>query len=176
MSLIRMVGIALALGVPVWTSAWAGIPSASEGCVAGLIETTPSSDFTVLEEGAVVRHITTGLEWRRCAEGMNWTGTACEGEVRRMTWYEALQHADGQGHWRVPNIKELRSIVEYCRQWPSINEQVFPELWPYTHWTASPYRDRSVLGVDFGHGVDLRLVKDHQDHLAVIRLVRGGYR
>ncbi len=103
---------------------------------------TPSTDFTVVGDG-VVRHESTGLEWRRCPEGMTWNETdgSCDGEADQLDWQAALQHADGIDGWRLPNIKELASIHELCRIGPSINRQVFPGIGSQPHWSASPYHD-----------------------------------
>jgi len=123
------------------TNAIADIPSAANECVSGLVETTPSSDFTALEGGAVVRHEPTGLEWRRCAEGMDWTGAGCTGDAGIWRWQEALQYADEVSGWRLPNIKELQSIIELCRRHPAVNQQVFSDL-PLSviqlFWSSTP--------------------------------------
>ena len=122
------------------TSATADIPSAADACLSDLVETTPSGDFTVLGNGEMVRHEPTGLEWRRCVEGMSWTGTGCAGTASTWTWHGALQHADAVSGWRLPNINELRSIVERCKAGPAVNEQVFPGTPSVpAFWSASPY-------------------------------------
>ena len=116
---------------------WADIPSARSDCLSGKSETTPSSDFTEIENGSVVRHETTGLEWRRCSEGMIWSGSYCSGNAQSYVWKDALQHADNLTGWRLPDIDELRSIVEHCRVGPTINQQVFPNTPTSGFWSAS---------------------------------------
>ena len=161
------------LAMPAQSLLAADIPSASSECVAGTIETTPSSDFTLLEGGTVVRHETTGLEWHRCPEGMAWSGGSCTGTASAMTWHAALTHADGVSGWRLPNVKELRSIVERCRISPAINQQVFPDTPSSSFWSASPSAGNSGLAwrVFFANG------NDHWDYKSYsyrVRLVRGG--
>ena len=173
MYLIRSRGALMALCVLAWSSAQAEIPSASGACRAGTLETTPSSHFTVLEGGAVVRHETTGLEWRRCAEGMSWSGSGCMGTAISKTWSGALQHAHAESGWRLPNINELRSIVERCRINPAINQQVFPNTLSSRFWSASPAAGHSDIawyvafynGHASGHG---------RSFSYRVRLVRGG--
>ena len=161
------------LAMPAQSLLAADIPSASSDCVAGTIETTPSSDFTLLEGGTVVRHDTTGLEWRRCPEGMTWSGGSCTGTASTMTWQAALQHADGVSGWRLPNVKELRSIVERCRINPAINQQVFPDTPSSNFWSASPSAGASGYAwrVSFSAGGGDWRDKSHNYR---VRLVRGG--
>ena len=155
------------------TSATADIPSAANECVFDLVETTPSGDFTTLEAGAVVRHETTRLEWRRCAEGMSWTGTECTGSANAWTWQGALQQEDAVSGWRLPNINELRSIVERCRTEPAVNQQVFPDTPLSTFWSASPYAGNAASAwvCSFDGGRDGWAGKSATFS---VRLVRGG--
>ena len=166
--------LALLACVPLMVSiAVADIPSASDDCEADLVERTPSSDFTPLEDGDVVRHEPTGLEWRRCPEGMDWNGSGCDGFASSMNWQEALQYADDVDGWRLPNINELRSIVERCRRSPAINQQVFPDTPTSSFCSASPYAGASghAWHVSFGSGNHNWNRKSLNYR---VRLVRGG--
>jgi hypothetical protein len=158
------------LAMPTWAD---DIPSASGDCVAGILETTPSSGYTLMESGAVVRHEVTGLEWRRCPEGMIWSGSSCVGSATAMTWQEALQHADGVSGWRLPNVKELGSIVERCRVRPAINQQAFPNTPWGAFLSASPSAGASdsAWGVNFDSGND---GLGRKSSVSIVRLVRGG--
>lgn len=115
-----------------------------------ILSTTPGDDFEVHADGAVT-HIATGLMWMRCALGQTWTGSTCSGEGGEYNWAEvheavvALNAAGGfagYDDWRLPNIKELASIVEE-RCWdPAINETVFPNTpagdWTSAAWSSTP--------------------------------------
>lgn len=153
-------------------SAIAGIPSAANECFSDLVETTPSSDFTTLDGGAVVRHRLTGLEWRRCPEGMDWTGTNCSGLPGLYSWQGALLRADLASGWRLPNVNEFRSIVERCRRNPAVNPQVFPDTPWSGFWSASPWPGFTggAWDVGFGSGGDGWSAKHLERH---VRLVRG---
>ena len=136
--------------------------------------TTPSSDFTVMGNGSVVRHETTGLEWQRCAVGQTWDGSTCTGSASSRTWQGALDVAAAAGDgWRLPNVNELRSIVEECRIIPAINRVVFPNSPSSYFWSASPYAgySGSAWGVHFSSGSDSRSSKSNNNR---VRLVRGG--
>lgn len=154
--------------------AWADIISATSNCASRTPETTPSSDFIALEGGAIVRHKVTGLEWRRCPEGMNWTGAGCGGTAATMTWQGALRQADNQAGWRLPNIKELRSIIEWCRVEPAINMQVFPDTPDSEFWSASPYAGNDEFAWPVNFAFVLSDSVQGKNGTFNVRLVRGG--
>jgi len=147
---------------------------------------TPSSAFTELEDGSVVRHEPTGLEWQRCEFGTFWRWIESQERMgcvppwgssnsHRFSWPEAVHlGADPVGGWRLPNVNELRSIVEHCRSDPAINQSVFPDVSSIrTYWSGSPYVDDPEqawrVGMGQGRGRDaykfassirVRLVRD----------------
>lgn len=121
-------------------AAGAEIPDASGDCEHWVAETTPSDDFSVVDDG-VVRHHRTGLEWQRCPLGTDWDEGSCVGEPEAVDWQQALEAAANEGDdWRLPSIAELRSIVERCRTNPVMNTAVFPETDGTVYfWSSSPY-------------------------------------
>ena len=136
--------------------------------------TTPSNEFTIVGDGSIVRHEATGLEWRRCSIGQSWDGTTCQGTPSTHTWQQSLDIAGNSGgNWRLPNIQELRSIVERCRQGPAINRQVFPNTPSSNFWSASPFAGNSGLAwyVGFNDGNDFR---NGTSNGLRVRLVRAG--
>lgn len=106
---------------------------AAQKCHANAVNTTPNSDFTVHDNGTIT-HKNTGLMWKVCSEGQTWSSEACQGAVTSMTWQQALQAGEslntaggyaGHSDWRLPNIKELKSIAELrCRE-PALNTTLF---------------------------------------------------
>ena len=70
------------------------------------------------KSGNIVTDSSTELQWQNDAIGstMTWTAaiTHCEGLV-----------LDGQSDWRLPNIKELNSLVDDSRVSPSIDKATF---------------------------------------------------
>lgn len=100
----------------------------------------------------------TGLIWRRCAEGMVYSGGICTGKARRFTHEEALLLVDAQAinsgtAWRLPNIKELASIVDRSRVNPAIDLEAFPGTPASSFWSASSLSQYTAWGVGFGNGV-----------------------
>lgn len=83
----------------------------------------------------------TGLIWKKCSEGQQWdsTNNACNGSAAFFTWQQALQHAqEDNTNWRLPNVKELNSIVESHCYTPAINLLTFPATASSGYWSSSP--------------------------------------
>lgn len=142
--------------------------------------TTPDSRFTDNGDGTV-KDKQTGLIWMRCTLEQTWDGVTCTGGVGTYTWQQALQAADGYSFagsdaWRVPNIKELESIVERGCSDPSINLNIFPatpSAYPSKYfWTSSSVADYNesawYANFDYGHnGIGDKLI------YGFVRLVRS---
>ena len=99
------------------------------------------SRWSVSPDGVEVTDATTGLTWKRCAEGVRWNGTHCEGYPRYFTWYEALQWVvPTETGWRVPNVKEMSSLIDpSSRGILAMNPDIFPQMTNDMFWTSSPY-------------------------------------
>ena len=98
--------------------------------------------FSYSNNGSEVTDSATGLIWKRCAEGMTWSGVSCTGSATEYTHEAALQL--GINGWRLPNIKELTSIVDHSRKSPAIDLTAFPTTTPVFFWSSSPYLFDSV--------------------------------
>ena len=157
---------------------------AQQACPAGLVPTTPDSDFAGAGAG-MVHHVPTGLVWKRCAEGQSWDGSTCTGTVADYTWQQAFARVDavntaaagtqnlGATDWRLPNINELKSIAELGCANPAINLTQFPKTPARDFWSASPVAGfpGNAWGVDFGSGGDSWVSRSLT---LAVRLVRGG--
>ncbi|MBI3146887.1 MAG: DUF1566 domain-containing protein [Betaproteobacteria bacterium] len=128
-----------------------------------------------------VTHNKTGLMWKRCAEAASelWDGSTCTGSAATYTWAAALTKAKdssfaGYSDWRLPNKKELESIVETCGYNPAINTTFFPNTpTSFYFWTATSYAPNVAYAwiVIFSYG-DLHAYGKANTNYA--RLVRGG--
>jgi hypothetical protein len=143
-------------------------------------ESTPTIAFTDNLNGTVT-HKLTGLMWKQCAEGLSGAGCT-NSSALTFTWANALVQARDSnfaGHidWRLPNIKELESIVESCGYYPSINKPLFPAtpfLPEYTwFWSGSSYvpLPTHAWKVSFHSGFTGADAKAGDGY---VRLVRGG--
>ncbi len=96
-------------------------------CNSAITRTAPDNRYELLNNNTEVKDLQTGLIWQRCSLGKTWNGTSCTGTAVDYNWKNALQTAQNMGNgWRVPNIKELESLMEYACD-SSINETVFPQ-------------------------------------------------
>jgi hypothetical protein len=128
-------------------------------CVEGFPAKNPDAAYVVLSDGTAV-DVRTGLMWKRCAEGQTWDGAACAGTRLAANWQLALAIADAStfaGHtdWRVPNIKELMTLVETCgANGPRINRNVFPHSVSMgtNTWSSTPEPASMAWYVNFGSG------------------------
>ncbi len=125
-----------------------GDPTKPQICTPETIRpTTPTEDFIDHGDGTVT-HKLTGLMWMRCSMGQAWDGTTCTGDILRSNWETALKAAEelnrsggfaGYTDWRLPNIKELTSIVERACVSPAANLEIFPKTENIYYWSSTPY-------------------------------------
>jgi hypothetical protein len=168
-----------------------GIASFLVACMAGwsmLVEGASAQErYSFSDDGSEVSDRLTGLTWRRCSEGQSWTGQWCSGAATNYTYSSALRRASEQTGWRLPNVKELSSIVDTANHSPpfapAIDNGVFPNVYASgrAYWTSTPdtrlARFEPVIHiwtVDFAYGlVTSRPSGDSGNvHLGPIRLVR----
>jgi hypothetical protein len=129
-------------------------PTAWAACNPNIPPTKPDSRYLdgdgVTPDGTVTDTVT-GLMWKKCSEGQTWnSGTnACDGGTSTYTWRAAHQRSvdvnaanagENLGHadWRVPNLKELKSLAETACYSPAINENLFPGTPSNWYWSSSP--------------------------------------
>lgn len=148
-------------------------------CVGNIPPNNPDDAYTVNTDGTVTDR-RTGLTWDRCAWGQ--TGSDCSGgSPSSHTWDGALQVAatanqqrhKGHADWRLPNFKELLSLVERCRYHPTINDTQFPNEHGQIFWSSSPEDHDSggawLLNMYYGS-----VFNDGRFNARAVRVVRGG--
>lgn len=116
-------------------------------CVRGAPLITSPERFKKSEPAAnqpVVQDNITGLIWQGCPAGL--TGAGCDiGQPNRTIWEEALSYCQNlnwgnSSNWRLPNLRELRSIANERRISPSIDVDAFPNTKPSDfsdYWTST---------------------------------------
>lgn len=152
-------------------------------CNANMVASTPDSQLTDNGNGTVT-NTKTGLMWKKCLEGV--TGNNCDsGSAGGFTWQTALQQPGvvnnsggfaGHTDWRLPNVKELSSIVEEQCCEPSINLTKFPNTPASVVWSGSPSAGNSDFAwyVEFNDGSTGYYYRDGHYGYSQVRLVRGG--
>jgi hypothetical protein len=138
--------------------------------------TAPTSRYTVNVAQGTVLDKQTGLMWKRCSEGQS--GNDCAtGTAARYYWSGALQratasHFAGYRDWRLPNAKELASLVENQCYDLAINLTVFPKVASF-YWSSSSAAGYSYDAwiVNLSYGNDGSYGKSDYYY---VRLVRGG--
>lgn len=141
---------------------------------------TPSSEFTLHDDGTLTHHVT-GLMWMRCSVGQSWDGSNCIGSVSSHTWSDALNIAVSYNlanytDWRLPNRNELASLLEQRCYAPALNTGLFPNSQSDWYWSSSPEaitlsNTNNAWIVDFYNG-GVYVSGKFNDHF--VRLVRGG--
>jgi hypothetical protein len=135
---------------------------------------TNNGDGTVTDNG-------TGLMW--VADG---TGAGCN-SGNKITWANAISFCEnltfaGYDDWRLPNIKELHSLINYGNYDPAIGElrvggngtgapfiHTQPAYWSSTSCSKQPL---CALYADFIGGMTVNDYKTYADYY--VRAVRGG--
>lgn len=137
-----------------------------------ILATTPDSRFEIISNGSEVKDKVTGLIWQRCSVGQTWDGNTCTGTATTHTWQQALTVAKNLGNgYRLPNIKELKSIVERQCYDPAINSKTFPNTPSSWYWSSSPaarYSD-TAWGVYFYYGIDANGSKPDSYYVRAVR-------
>lgn len=147
---------------------------AGQTCNPSIPRSAPDSRYAYLADGAEVLDSRTSLIWQRCTLGQTWDGLACGGSPATFNWKQALEAAGLAGDgWRLPNQKELRSLVEWACGAPAINLAVFPGTPSEVYWSSSPAtaNDDYAWFVYFSYGYDSW---DYKGYAHPVRLVRAG--
>lgn len=146
----------------------------AQTCNVNIERSTPDSRYELLNNGSEVKDQTTGLVWQRCSLGQIWSGTTCTGTPSLHEWPDALAKAKAVGvGYRLPNIKELQTLVDSACYAPAINTTLFPSTPDHYYWSSSLFmRARvSVWRVDFYNGSSQIFGKQASQY---VRAVRSG--
>ncbi len=148
------------------------------------VATPPASTLQASTDGTVT-DAKTGLTWMRCAMGQTWTGSTCSGEANAYTSGQANALTGnvtfaGQRDWRLPNIRELQTIVNWSAFDPAIDTAAFPNMHGSDFWSSTPQvRYSKAWCVSFysipylGTSNANCILRSNETNHAV-RLVRGG--
>ena len=138
---------------------------ADQVCVDDIDRSAPEARFAIIEGGAMVLDLRYNLMWRRCPLGYTFSDNGTVDQPRddscvlddqaTFSWQEALQAVDAASvrALRMPNVKELSSLVEISCSWPAINTYLFPDTPPVDFWTSTPNGPTGARTVSFDSGL-----------------------
>jgi len=130
-------------------------------------QSATSPRFTDNGNGTVT-DIRSGLMWQQ-ATGNNGV---------KMTWKAALAYCEnltlgGYTDWRMPNIKELTSLLDLSRDFPAIDTGYFSDTKTNSYWSSS-----NLIGSYYAWIIDFSLGCDWSDHYKFssdyVRCARNG--
>ncbi|WP_300669977.1 DUF1566 domain-containing protein [Desulfoluna sp.] len=99
-----------------------------------MLQTPAFGELQVDAAQGVVSDSSTGLMWQR------YTGNDGKG----LTWDEAVSYCKaltlaGYDDWRLPESKELESIIHHLSYNPVVDTRAFPDTASSGYWSATPY-------------------------------------
>jgi len=153
------------------------VASVCENIEAPIAQTTPTERFVIHEDAPVITDRGTHLMWTRCqlklerVEDVDYFKVDWEAEIDRcatltnfnqFTWKEALninaasleEQMPLYSGWRLPNIKELSSIVERRCSDPAMNDELFRGGNMGRFWTSTPASGNEIWVVNFSNGTE----------------------
>jgi hypothetical protein len=123
----------------------------------------------------------TGLIWQKCSAGQGSIIDNCIGSSSRYIWSGAITYCrglslGGRSDWRLPNINELRSIIDYTKYNPSIDSIIFPntsyvDSYGYISSSTPGISAEKILSVAFHNGIVYHSYK--RDTSGFVRCVTG---
>jgi hypothetical protein len=134
-------------------------------CISGLAE---NKSFRDNINGTITDNLT-GLLWQKCNAGLDSNSSNCStGISNTYKWTDAINYCEGlllgnRSDWRLPNIFELRSIVDYENyKNPSIDSNYFPNSLSNDYWSSTTVSQNTSFSwyIFFNNGIVNKLSKD----------------
>ena len=135
----------------------------------------PDGRYEIVDNGYKVKDNKTGLIWQRCYIGQSWDGAVCKGVPALYSWEGALRYTKGakvEVGWRVPNIKELESLIETACHNPAVNNTFITTTnWWYVTWSSTPsaFDSSGAWAVNFDKGYINSLNKGYGGYVRLVR-------
>ena len=132
---------------------------------------TKGPRFTDNGDGTVTDNAT-GLMWVKESLGAGCNNGNVITWFAALTWVNGLTFA-GYSDWRMPNIKELPSIINYGLRYPAVDTVFFPECKSAEYWSSTTSIVYSLFAwtINFSLGEFSGAFKTSAK---LIRPVRGG--
>ncbi|ETR69320.1 MAG: hypothetical protein OMM_09709, partial [Candidatus Magnetoglobus multicellularis str. Araruama] len=119
----------------------------------------------IINNDGTITDVNSGLMWQQ------------DSSTDKMTWEKALEYSEnlsmsGYDDWRLPTIKELRSIAVYSDFKPIVDEKYFHGDFSFIYWSSTTdFIKKEAWGDYFGEGSGVTTLKSNSFYA---RTVRGG--
>jgi len=144
-----------------------------------------AQNFSVCGSGDTIYDNQTGLMWSRCTLGKHWNAQtqSCEGDASTHNWKESLREVSklnasaylSQQDWRLPNVKEMGSLVDLSCVSPAIDATAFPDTDNSEFWTSTVFEQYPGRAwyYNFEFGNDYPANKHYDKQMRLVRLGKG---
>jgi len=128
-------------------------------CVRGNIINENDYEELTVENDTTIKYSKNNLLWtQNSSEKLNWKDA--------LKYCESLDYA-GFSDWRLPNFIELKSLIDWERNYPASN---FPEIKSEPYWTStSAFYDNYAIFVNFERGQMVGIDKNDLLNLICVR-------
>lgn len=154
--------------------------AAAQVCQTDTIKPSTTPDQFIVNGDGTVTDASTGLMWTQCSLGQVAGAEGCDNKTSSLSWTASLQATrgfnqngglGGYADWRLPNIKELGSIVEFQCHSPAIDLTVFPDTPAGAYWSSTPdaRAKQAARAVFFVTGSDITPDVSSQRYVRLVR-------
>lgn len=172
--------------LPIVLGALVSTGLAAQECIDDTPEIHPRGQFVDQMDGTIL-DVSNGLYWSRCnlGETYNETTNSCAGTpISFNDWQSALIAAADPANttigehsgFRLPNIKELQSLVDYRCISPATSIEFFPSALNAPYWSSTPDANDvnplpgyDALMIDFKDGQEM---ESASAGIILVRLVK----
>lgn len=131
-----------------------------------MVSSNNPDQFVINYQQGTVIDARTGLEWSLCSTGQVWQNNHCQGTPTHFNTYTDALNSTSENllgsNFRLPNIKELGSIVERSCTSPAIDLTIFNSTLNAIYYSSTPDNSTNqhfspLLGVkviDFTDGTE----------------------
>ncbi|MBM3254534.1 MAG: DUF1566 domain-containing protein [Candidatus Omnitrophica bacterium] len=115
----------------------------------------------------------TGLIWVKDGKSPGCADGATIIWKKAVDFCENLTYA-GYSDWRLPNVRELLSLVDYSRSAPAINTTYFPNTALTDYWSSTTHAltTSQAWGVCYDYGRSFHFDKSETNYVRCVRGVR----
>lgn len=120
--------------------------NAQECKTSNIASSNDPQQFVINSQTGTVIDARTGLEWAICSLGQTWESGNCLGAPTNFADYTTARNSVATfktnntqwQHYRLPNIKELGSIIEHSCNEPAINLNTFTGTLNAVYYSSTP--------------------------------------